>query len=46
MWLMVPGANGGSNVLYQRLIRPFVIKHQSTIDQHVQKGIVFIYNNA
>lgn len=32
IWLMVPGKNGGSNVVYYKVLRPFVIKHQDNID--------------
>lgn len=37
-WLMTPGANGGSQMLYNRLIKPFVLKYQPLIDKHVQDG--------
>ncbi|CAF3932632.1 unnamed protein product [Rotaria sp. Silwood2] len=33
IWLMVPGAKGGSQILYLRLIHPFVLKHRPTSDQ-------------
>jgi len=43
IWLMVPGQKGGSHVLYNRLIRPFVLKHRPTVDKHVQDGNIIIY---
>jgi len=36
IWLMAPGEKGGSNILYNRLIRPFVLKHRSTIDKYTR----------
>jgi len=36
---MAPGQNGGSQILYHRLIRPFVLKHHPKIDKHIQNGI-------
>jgi len=38
MWLMAPGEKGGSHILYQRLIRPFVLKHHPVIDKHIREG--------
>ncbi|CAF1344827.1 unnamed protein product [Adineta steineri] len=38
IWLMAPGPKSGSQVLYSRFIRPFVAKHQSTIDKHISNG--------
>jgi receptor expression-enhancing protein 5/6 len=38
IWLMVPGKNGGTNVVYYRLIRPFFLKHQSSIDRHLDQA--------
>ena len=32
IWLMVPGKNGGSNVVYYRILRPFFLKHNENID--------------
>jgi receptor expression-enhancing protein 5/6 len=32
LWLMVPGKNGGSNLVYYKIIRPFFLKHQDSID--------------
>jgi len=43
IWLMTPGQKGGSQVLYQRLIRPFVLKHHPNIDKSFQQGNVYIY---
>ncbi|CAM4780750.1 unnamed protein product [Rotaria magnacalcarata] len=36
VWLMVPGEKGGSKILYTRFVRPFVLKHRSTVDQHLR----------
>lgn len=38
LWLMVPGANGGTFVMYYRIIKPFFLKHESKIDQAVEKA--------
>ncbi|CAF0949494.1 unnamed protein product [Brachionus calyciflorus] len=38
LWLMVPGSNGGTHVVYHKLIRPFVLKHQSSIDAAADKA--------
>ena len=38
IWLMVPGTNGGTYLIYNRIIRPFVIKHQSTIDKQLNSA--------
>lgn len=35
IWLMVPGPNGGTHIVYFKVIRPFVLTHQSKIDQHI-----------
>ena len=32
MWCMLPMENNGSVVVYRRLIKPFVKKHEKTID--------------
>jgi receptor expression-enhancing protein 5/6 len=42
IWLMAPGSKGGSNVLYSRIIRPFVLKYHPAIDQHIQEGKIYI----
>jgi len=36
IWLMAPGEKGGSHILYQRLIRPFVLKHRPVVDKHIR----------
>ncbi|CAF3196500.1 unnamed protein product [Rotaria socialis] len=36
VWLMVPGDKGGSKFLYTRFVRPFALKHRSTVDQHLR----------
>lgn len=33
LWLMVPGKNGGTYLVYNKVLRPFVIKHQDQIDK-------------
>ena len=38
MWLMAPGEKGGSHILYQRVIRPFVLKHHPIVDKHIRDG--------
>ncbi len=32
IWCMMPIANNGSMFIYQRIIRPFVVKHEKTLD--------------
>lgn len=32
---MVPGKNGGTYIVYNRLLRPFVIKNQDRIDKTI-----------
>lgn len=36
LWLMVPGQNGGTFILYTRIIKPFFLKHENKIDQAVK----------
>jgi len=33
IWCMLPMANNGSMVIYHRLIKPFVKKHEKTFDE-------------
>jgi receptor expression-enhancing protein 5/6 len=35
IWLMVPGKNGGTYIVYNRLLGPFVIKNQDRIDRTI-----------
>lgn len=35
LWLMVPGKNGGTYLVYNRILRPFVLKHQDQIDKTI-----------
>lgn len=35
LWLMVPGKNGGTYLVYNKVLRPFVLKHQSEIDKQI-----------
>jgi receptor expression-enhancing protein 5/6 len=37
LWLMVPGKNGGTYMIYNRVLKPFVLKHGSTIDSAASK---------
>lgn len=37
LWLMVPGKNGGTYIVYYKLIRPFVLKHQDRIETATDK---------
>ena len=32
---MVPGHNGGTYIVYNKILRPFVLKHQDNIDKHI-----------
>ena len=32
---MVPGKNGGTYLVYNKVLRPFVLKHQSEIDKQI-----------
>jgi receptor expression-enhancing protein 5/6 len=41
IWLMAPGEKGGSHILYQRLIRPFVLRHHPVIDKHIKDGKIY-----
>ncbi|CAF3572819.1 unnamed protein product [Rotaria socialis] len=48
VWLMVPGDKGGSKFLYTRFVRPFALKHRSTVDQHLRDAKAYaskVYNN-
>lgn len=46
LWLMVPGKNGGTYLVYNRVLRPFVLKHQNAIDNTVNKATDFAKNAA
>jgi len=35
LWLMVPGKNGGTYMIYNRILRPLVLKHQEHIDKTI-----------
>jgi len=39
IWCMSPGSYNGSKVLYNRVIRPFVLKHESRIDGALNKAM-------
>jgi len=36
LWLMVPGPNGGSFIIYNKIIKPFFLKHENKIDQTIK----------
>lgn len=36
LWLMVPGQNGGTFLIYNRIIKPFFLKHENKIDQTIK----------
>lgn len=38
LWLMVPGKNGGTYLVYNRILRPFVCKHQDSVDKAIDKA--------
>jgi hypothetical protein len=38
IWLMRPGQNGGSHVVYDRLIRPLVSTHHPTVEKNTRDG--------
>ena len=38
IWCMLPMENNGSMVVYHRIIKPFVKKHESTIDEAFKTG--------
>lgn len=38
LWLMVPGKNGGTYLIYNRVLKPFVLKHQSSIDKQLNQA--------
>jgi hypothetical protein len=35
---MVPGKNGGTYLVYNRILRPFVCKHQDSVDKALDKA--------
>jgi len=35
MWAMVPGTSGGTYTIYNRILKPFVAKHQDRIDRTI-----------
>ncbi len=38
IWLMIPGAKGGSDILYRNLLRPFLPKSYPNVEKSVQEG--------
>jgi hypothetical protein len=32
---MIPGKNGGTNIIYYKVLRPFFLKHQDQIDKSI-----------
>lgn len=50
---MVPGKNGGTNIIYYKVLRPFFLKHQDQIDKSIGnaketfgKGLIFSLFNC
>jgi receptor expression-enhancing protein 5/6 len=39
IWCMSPGSYNGWNVIYTRIIRPFVLRHESKIDGALNKAM-------
>jgi len=35
---MVPGSNGGSSLIYNRVIKPVFLKHESRIENGIQQA--------
>jgi receptor expression-enhancing protein 5/6 len=33
IWTMFPGKNGGTYIIYNKILKPFVLKHQDNIDK-------------
>ena len=38
IWLMVPGKSGGTHMVYNKILRPFVLKHQDSIDKKLSEA--------
>jgi receptor expression-enhancing protein 5/6 len=38
LWLMVPGHNGGTFLIYNRLVKPWFLKNESKIDKLIGQG--------
>jgi len=45
IWLMVPGKTGGTFIVYNRVLKPFVLKNQSKID-NVASKVTEAYTNV
>ena len=48
---MIPGKNGGTNIIYYKVLRPFFLKHQDQIDRSIGnakeafgKGLYLFYS--
>lgn len=37
VWCQYPADNNGSNFIYQRVVRPYFLKHQNTADEAIDK---------
>lgn len=37
VWCMLPTSNNGAVVIYQRVVRPYFLKHQNTADEAIDK---------
>lgn len=35
---MIPGVHGGTYIVYNKVLRPFVLKHQNKIDESLNKA--------
>lgn len=35
---MVPGKNGGTYIIYNKVLKPFVLKHQDNIDKTLNQA--------
>lgn len=38
VWLMVPISNNGATVMYYRVIRPFILRHQTKVDKAIDEA--------
>jgi len=38
LWCMVPGKSGGSSIVYNKILKPLVLKHQSSIDDRISQA--------
>jgi len=38
IWTMVPGRNGGTFIIYNKVLKPFFLKHQDSIDRTLNQA--------